>query len=86
MPQRFNPFSDRSIVAPSSKDSSHPDYVKLQEYLQNGNTINFVQARELGISHLDKHIEDLRKRMNVHSRMIRISNTRCNEYSLQPFV
>ncbi len=81
MPRKHNPFSDppkRKELPPHNKD--------LYEYLQAGNTVNFVTARsQLGLTQLDRHIEEIRKFATVYGRSIRISNIACYEYSLKPF-
>ncbi len=60
---------------------------RLYEHLQAGNTINFLQARDLGIGFPNSRIAELRKQqVTIYSRFIRISNVQCKEYSLQPFV
>lgn len=85
MPSK-SPFT-ADIPTPNqiSIESMHPQSMKLYEHLLQGHSINFLQARELGITHLDKHIADLRRELTIHSRTIRIHNTRCTEYSLQAF-
>lgn len=84
MPSK-NPFSDPPINNQISVESLHPQSMKLYEYLLQGNSINYVQAHAMGITHLDKHIADVRRKLTIHSRVIRLHNARCNEYSLQPF-
>jgi len=84
MPQRQNPFSDPT---PSNKFSSetHKAYNEvLYDFLQQGNTINFVQARALGINQLETHISELRKITKIYSRIVRINAVKITEYSLQP--
>lgn len=59
---------------------------KLYEHLQAGNTINFLQASDLGIRYLNSRISDLNKQgLQIHSRFIRIGYTKCKEYSINPF-
>ena len=82
MPDK-NPFSDPPVT--HQPESMHPQSMKLYEHLLQGHSINFVQAREMGITHLDKHITDLRRTSTIYSRSIRMHNAICNEYSLQPF-
>ena len=80
-----NPFSDPPIQNQINIATMHPQSMKLYEHLMKGNSINFVQAGEMGITYLEKHIADLRRKITIHSRVIRIHNARCNEYSLQRF-
>jgi len=86
MQHKFNPFSDPAPTGNTTGESFQPFDMKLYDHLQQGNTINFVQAQAMGIPHLDRRIAELKKSMTIHSRFIRIHNTRCQEYSLQPFV
>lgn len=59
---------------------------KLLEHLQSGNTINFLQAKDLGIDSLNTRIVDLRKQGTVvHTRVIRINGIFCNEFGLKSF-
>ncbi|MEJ7740465.1 MAG: hypothetical protein WKF97_23865 [Chitinophagaceae bacterium] len=58
---------------------------RLYEHLLAGSTINFLQARDMGIGYLNSRISDLRKVMTIHSRFIRINGIQCKEYSLAPF-
>jgi hypothetical protein len=57
----------------------------LYEYLESGNIINFLQARDMGVSNLNARIEQIRKLYPVYSRFIRISTMMCEEYRLIPF-
>jgi hypothetical protein len=79
-----NPFTDPPVNNQISIESLHPQSMRLLEHLQQGNSVNFVQAREMGITHLDRHIAELRRELTIHSRVIRMGNTRCLEYSLHP--
>ncbi len=59
---------------------------RLIDHLRAGNTINFLEAGEMGITHLKTRIDDLRRNeIIVYERPIQIQNTRCSEYSLRPF-
>ena len=59
----------------------------LLDHLQSGNTINFMQAMDLGITHLNTRIAELRSRdIHVYSRPMAYRNIKCQEYSLQPFL
>jgi acid phosphatase class B len=83
--QSNNPFSDpqKSKFGNDIPKAYNRD---LYDHLQQGNTINFIQARAMGISQLDTHIAEIRKITNVYSRNVRINSLRYMEYSLQPFV
>lgn len=84
MADKYNPFSDPPISSQMSVESLHPQATKLYEHLLQGQSVNFVQAREMGITHLEKHIADLRRKAKIYSRIIRMHNAKCNEYSLHP--
>ena len=59
----------------------------LLDHLQAGNTINFMQAMDLGITHLNTRIAELRSRdITVYSRPMAYRNIKCQEYGLQPFI
>jgi glycyl-tRNA synthetase alpha subunit len=79
MKRRLNPFEP-------SKSKELPAHNKdLLEYLQAGHTVNFVTARKmLGITQLDKRIQEINKFTTVYRKAIRISNIQCYEYSLKP--
>ncbi|MEJ7913308.1 MAG: hypothetical protein WKF70_09150 [Chitinophagaceae bacterium] len=77
MNRKYNPFEPpkQKALPPHNKD--------LLEYLQAGNTVNFLTARKLlGITQLDKHIQEINKFKTVYRKAIRISNIQCYEYSL----
>lgn len=61
---------------------------KLKALLTEGKTINFLQAREIGIGHLHSRISDLcnKQGMKIYRRFIRIGRTNCKEYSLTDFL
>lgn len=81
MKHKHNTFSD-----PPKRKDLPPHNKALYEHLQAGNTVNFVTARsQLGITQLDKRIQEIRKFATVYGRSIRISNIACYEYSLRPF-
>ncbi len=86
MLQRNNPFSDPPQTKQVSNDIPKAFNTKLYDHLQQGNTINFVQAHAMGIAQLNTHIAEIRKIVNIYSRIIRINNVQCMEYSLQPIV
>jgi len=82
---KFNPFEDKPATSKVQQNVAPAFNIQLYDYLQSGNSINFVQARELGIDQLDRHIEDLRKVIKVYAKPIRINQVKCFDYSLQPF-
>jgi hypothetical protein len=72
--------------AASNKQSIERQIGTLIEYLSEGRTINFIQAREMGIGFLNSRISDLKKKQfSVHSRWIKIKAIKCKEYSFKPF-
>lgn len=74
-------------ASPFNPDGVEAQNKRLYDYLQEGNTINFLQARDIGIGFLNSRIAELRKhQITIHSRYIRIQNIQCKEYSLRPFV
>jgi hypothetical protein len=79
MPRKLNPFE------PQKQKALPPHNKDLLEYLQASNTVNFVTARNLlGITQLDKRIQEINKFVTVYRKAIRISNIQCYEYSLNP--
>lgn len=73
-------------ASPINQDSLVRQNELLHDHLMRGNTINFIQAREMGIAFLNSRISDLRaSEVPVYFRWIKVNNTRCKEYSLQPF-
>ena len=59
----------------------------LLDHLQAGNTINFREAMDLGITHLETRIKELRAReIQVYIRPMAYRNIKCHDYSLQPFI
>jgi len=86
MSQRNNPFSDTPLSNQKGNAIPKAYNVKLYDYLQQGNTINFVQARALGINQLSTHIAELREFTSIYSRTVRINAVKFLEYSLQPFI
>ena len=58
----------------------------LLDHLRAGNTIHFMQAMELGITHLNTRIAELRAHdITIYSRPVHFRNIKCQEYSLRPF-
>ena len=58
----------------------------LLDHLRAGNTIHFMQAMDLGITHLNTRIAELRAHdITIYSRPMAYRNIKCQEYSLQPF-
>jgi hypothetical protein len=58
----------------------------LIEYLSEGRTINFIQAREMGIGFLNSRIPNVKEKgYTVYSRRIKIGHIYCKEYSFKPF-
>lgn len=58
------------------------------EYLEKGNTINTVKARDkFNVFNLHSRISDLRNRsaIIIYDRMIKIGEMHCKEYSLKDF-
>ena len=78
-----NPFSNPMMSSGNQVPKTYN--TTLYDHLQQGSSINFVQARALGIAKLDMHIAEIRKITNVYSRTVRINNVTCMEYSLQKF-
>ena len=59
----------------------------LMDHLLAGNTINFIQAMEMGITHLNTRVAELRSRdITIYSRPVHLRNIKCQEYSLRPFI
>ena len=59
----------------------------LLDHLQAGNTINFMQAMEMGITHLRTRIQEMRARgIQVYTRPMYFRNIKGEDYSLQPFI
>ncbi len=85
MSQRNNPFSDLPVTNQMNNNTPKAYNTNLYDHLQQGNAINFVQAKALGITQLDSHIAEIRKITNVYSRTVRINTVKCMEYSLNPF-
>jgi hypothetical protein len=57
-------------------------------FLEAGNTITTVRAREMfNVFNLHSRISDLRNKAGIiiYDRMIRIGDTSCKEYALNPF-
>ncbi len=86
MLQRNNPFSNPPLDKQVSNEIPKAFNTKLYDHLQQGYTINFVQAKAMGIAQLNSHIAEIRKIVNIYSRTVRINNVTCMEYSLQPIV
>ena len=58
----------------------------LLDHLRAGNTIHFMQAMDMGITHLNTRVAELRARdIQVYSRPMAYRNIKCQEYGLQPF-
>ncbi len=85
MSQRNNPFSDSLVTNQINIQTPKAYNINLYDHLQQGNSVNFVQAKALGITQLDSRIAEIRKITNVYARTIRINAVKCTEYSLQPF-
>ena len=59
----------------------------LLEHLQGGNTINFMQAMDMDITHLNTRIQELKaKGLQVYSKPVFFRNIKCQEFSLRPFI
>lgn len=59
----------------------------LMDHLQAGGTIHFMQAMELGITHLNTRVAELRAHdITIYSRPVHFRNIKCQEYSLRPFI
>jgi hypothetical protein len=70
----------------SNKQSIERQIGTLIEYLSEGRTINFIQAREMGIGFLNSRIPDVKEKgYTVYSRRIKIGHIYCKEYSFKPF-
>ncbi|MEO5997850.1 MAG: hypothetical protein ABIQ00_14315 [Chitinophagaceae bacterium] len=85
MPKSNNPFTE-TPKHKSSKEIPKTYNVSLYDHLQGGNTINFIQARSMGISQLDSQIAQIRKFTTIYTRDVRINALRYLEYSLHPFI
>ena len=80
------PFDLKAEIAPVQPVTMTEQTQLLIDHLRSGNTINFVQARDLGITHLPQRIAELRAHdIRTYQREIRMYNTPCMEYSLHPF-
>ena len=85
-----NPF-DTKATAAASLQTIQPIFMTEQtrlliDHLRSGNTINFVQARDMGITHLAQRIAELRAHdIRTYQRQIRLYHSPCMEYSLSPF-
>ena len=86
MLKKNHPFSDKPLVKQSPSEIAKSYNLKLYDHLQLGNTINFLQSREFGVTRLDAQIAEIRKVTHVYSREIRINRGKFMEYSFQPFV
>lgn len=72
--------------SPINQHSLETQNKRLYDHLASGYTINFLQAKQLGVSYLNSRISNLKESgIPIYSRFIRIGNTQCKEYSLQPF-
>ena len=73
--------------SPINAHSLQTQNKRLYDHLASGHTINFQDARGMGIPYLNSRISDLRADgVEIHSRFIHIRATKCKEHSLQPFV
>ena len=71
----------------SNKESIERQISTLIEYLSEGRTINFIQAREMGIGFLNSRIPDVKARgYKVYNRWTKIKTIKCKEYSFKPFI
>lgn len=78
--------SDLNTQSPVNAESIHAQNERLLNHLKIGFTINFIQARKMGIGFLNSRISDLKKNDYViYDRWISIKGIRCKEYSLTPF-
>jgi len=85
MQKKLNPFTGPPPPQ-ISKEVPKAYNEALYDHLQQGNSINFIQARAMGITRLDTHIAEIRKITQVYSRDVRINALRYLEYSLHPFL
>lgn len=75
------PFSNPAIFENITEQNK-----RLIDHLNAGNTINFIEAGEMGITHLSTRITELRAHdIIIYERPLQIQNTRCSEYSLKPY-
>jgi len=57
---------------------------KLLEFLLRGRSINFIQARSMGIAYLNSRLSDLRKQgVKIKAEWIKIGETHCKKYQLE---
>lgn len=78
--------SELNTQSPINAISIDKQNEKLIKYLENGHTIHFIKARELGIGFLNSRISDLIKLDHViYKQWVKINGCTCKEYSLTPF-
>ena len=84
---RHNPFTPVADIEPVRSAEKTEQTKRLLAHLKvPGNTITFMQARDLGITHLNQRIAELQAHdVRTYQRQIRLYNTPCMEYSLYPF-
>lgn len=63
--------------SPINQSSLQTQNKRLYERLASGHTINFQDAKELGIAYLNSRISDLRSNGVQVCRFIRIRSTQC---------
>ena len=72
--------------SPINQDSIVKQNEKLEQHLSAGNTINFMQARAMGIGFLNSRMSDLKKNDKIFfSRWVVIEGCKCKEYSFTEF-
>lgn len=73
-------------ASPINQDSIVKQNEKLEKHLSAGNTINFMQARAMGIGFLNSRMSDLKKaEKQFYSRWVVINGCKCKEYSFTAF-
>ena len=85
-PMYKTPFDLKPEIEPVQPVTMTEQTRILIDHLRSGNTINFVQARDKGITHLAQRIAELRAHdIQTYQRQIRMYHSPCMEYSLYPF-
>jgi hypothetical protein len=78
--------ADLNNQSPVNAISIHKQNELLLAHLKAGNTINFLQARQMGIGFLNSRISDLiANDVAVFKRWIKVGKCSCKEYSLKPY-
>ena len=81
-----NPLDTKVEIEPVRPVSMTEQTRILVDHLRAGGTINFVQARDMGITHLAQRIAELRAHdIRSYQRQIRLYGSPCAEFSLHPF-